>query len=325
MHYIIIGIVVIFVIVCLGRHILFNPRVNSVITIIALAILVIRTEPIMILLIIISVIDCVRDIVRAEDYYEDIEISIDRLYMTKSLLSIMTLGFVRAAFLLIVYPILYISVSSDIKRKVAAGLPMSNESQYSKLELKNYYYGKQISKLEENGIVISNKRTVDAEAFIRRKKLERLYPEKFIASLADMVSGDKDMKEKRRIAEDKLKSYTLHRYYAYLRPDIFDQYPRLITEAMSSKGKLSTQIIKQLDELKDLNLTLSFGYGVYQNNYWSEYFIIQALNPLVADGTFEDDDLNDKDPLDNHAYRYTKSTKTMPSIDGDNDPRFVLD
>lgn len=85
-------------------------------------------------------------------------------------------------------------------------------------------------------------------------------------------------------------------------------------------------VIKTFSELGTLNLL----YPVTENTKdrlteWSEFFIIQALQPLVAQGIFEDDDFNDNDAMDNHAYQYVESKVSMPSINADEDPRFALD
>ena len=320
----IIAFVVIILLILLGKYILFSPRVNSVITIIWFAIIVIHA-PGSIVLIIIPIIDCIRDIMIAEDYYEDLEIGIDKLFMIKSLTSILTLGFARVIFLFIVGPIISRSVSSDIKKKIAAGQPMPYKSLYSKLKARNYYYAKKINMLEQEGVVIANIKTVDDEANIRRKKFDELYPEKLLAKLTDMVAGDKEIKEKRKEAEKKLKPWSIKECYAYLSFAVFEQYPKLISEVMSKKGTYSPSVIKDFKELKDLQLPLVFNSGNDKSMEWSEFFIIQALQPLVADGIFEDNDFSDNDALNTHAYRYSKSEVPMPSIDASNDPLLALD
>ena len=61
----IIAFVVIMLLILLGKYILFSPSVNSVITIIRFAIIVIHA-PGSIVLIIIPIIDCIRDIMIAK-------------------------------------------------------------------------------------------------------------------------------------------------------------------------------------------------------------------------------------------------------------------
>lgn len=96
-------------------------------------------------------------------------------------------------------------------------------------------------------------------------------------------------------------------------------------EAMSGRGTCPLPDIKYFPELQRLNLVAPDDVNRVHAGLWFDYFIIQALRPLVSEGTFEDNDFNDSDPLDCHAYHYSHSTKTMPSVDADNDPRFALD
>lgn len=327
MWYIIIAVVLIAIIILLTKHLLFNPILNAVISIIWFAFLGFGFAQmgagIIVLPISIIIIDCVRDIVISKDYYESIEIEIDKRFLVKSLTAIFSLGFARIIFLLVVDPLLSHSVASEIKQQLRCEHPLPHSSFFSPSKAKNYYYAKQMGRLEKKGAVISNIQTVENETEIRRRKLSGLYPEKLLAKLSDIVAGDKDLKEKRKEAEGKLKSYKS--YYAYLSTAVFEKYPPLISEAMSKKGCCPLASIKSFEELKALNLTLPLALNNSKDSEWSEYFIIQALRPLVFSGTFEDCDFNDKDVFDNHAYQYAKSAVRMPSIDADNDPLFALD
>lgn len=321
MWLVIAGVVILILAILLGKYILFSPRVNSGITMIWLVLIVIR-EPIAIILIIIPLIDCIRDIIIAKDYYEDLEIGIDKLFMIKSLTSILTLSFARVIFLLIVGPIIAHSVSSDIQKKIKEGRPLPYKSLYSKLQAKNYYYAKKIEMLEQKGIIISNIITVDNEADIRRKKLDGLYPKKLLDKMADMVAGDKEIKEKRKEAEGKLKPWVLKKYYAYISADVLAQYQKIIIEVMSKKGPYSPSVIK---DFKELQLLRDVNGGKAKSGDWREFFVIQVLNPLVAVGVFEDNDFSDNDALNTHVYRYIKSEVPMKSIDANNDPLLALD
>lgn len=344
MHYIIIFIIALLVIIFLGEQILFNPKVNAVISIIITGISIgflimyfkenatdktvdIISMGILLVPMIIILIDCLRDIILAEKCYKDINVGIDKLFMVKSLLSLFTFGFARIVFLFIIGPIISCMVSWEIKMRIKKEEPLPCSTHFSKLEMKNYYYKKRVEKLENKGILVSNIKTVESEAIVRRKKLEKLYPEKLVAKIVDMVAGDVELKNKRKNAEAKLSSWSLEKNYAYLKKEVFSQFPQLIIEAMEERGYCSVSDIKNFEELRSLKLEDPIFLAAYNNKSteWGEYFIIQALQPLVVDGTFEDNDFNDSDVFDNHAYHYTKSLKSMPSIDGDSDPRFALD
>lgn len=339
MNYII-GLFVILIVLSLAfslvKHVLFNPVVNSIIvgllylfalicTISGSYIIIKETGDFKnlvggsFLIIVVSLVlfDCIWDIAHAKHYYIDIEWRIDKEFALKSLSSIPTLGLSRLFFVCIVRPIRSIQTLLYIKKEIRDGYPLLNGGDYYKM--------KWIRRLEKKGVIISNIETVTNEAKIRQEKLEALYPKKTLEKVADMVAGDKTVKEKRKDAEKRLRTESLAICYAYIGVDVFEQYPKLIMEVMSEKGRHSVADIKKFEELKPLHLTVPF-HGINgKNTEWSEYFIIQALKPLVAEGIFEDDDLNDNDVFDNHAYRYTESKVAMKCIDADNDPLLALD
>lgn len=349
MHYIIIIMIVLLIIITLAKHILFNPKVNAVLGMIVPAICLLMlpvilvesaltagilgliigvlVESIIILVpAVLTIIDCLRDFLFAEECYKSIDVGIDKFFVVKGLLSLFTFGFARIVFIVIVNPIISYMVSSEIENRIAKGEPLPASKHFSSLEIKNYYYKKHIEKLETEGMLVSNINTVDSEAEIQRKKLDKLYPEKIVAKIVDMIAGDAELKRRRKSAEEKLSSLSITKNYAYLKKDTFNQFSQLISEAMANKGHCSVSDIKKFEELNPLRLTMPLAIAANdQNTEWGEYFIIQALQPLVADGIFDDNDFNDNNVFDNHVYHFTKSSKSMPSIDGDSDPRFALD
>ena len=304
------------------KLLLFDPKVNSIIWLILFVVRLAVGD----VFAIIGIIDCIKDIYIGKDYYENSKIKVDKLYVVKSLTSLFTWGYARIIFLLIVGPILKHSASTEIKKKMQLDYPLPDASCFSNLQAKNYYYKKQIDKLENKGVIISNKKTVDSEAEMRRKKLENLYPEKIVNKIIEIIAGDKELKDKRKNAERKLDKLSLRNCYAYIKKDVFEQYPIAITEAMADKGRYSVSAIKKFKELKTFHLMYPVtSADEHGDAEWSEYFIIQALQPLVDEGIFDDDDFNDRDAMDNHAYRYAMSPVAMPSIDVSSDPRFALD
>ncbi|MBD5140940.1 MAG: hypothetical protein HDT25_05945 [Ruminococcus sp.] len=320
MHYIIIAIIVIALIVFLLKHVLFNPRINSVLNIVGFIALIVLSwnTPYRSAVIIfaIAIIDCIRDIVLAEDLYEDIEISIDPLYAIKSILSILTLGLIRVIFLLIFVPCVSLAASSAINRKLKSGYPFIEES--SRGSNYSYFEERKIDKLKARGKIVSNEETLKSEMRKSRARLDKLYPEKFVGKVIDVVAGDKDMKKRRKDAESRINNSG----GAYISKETFEKYPQALIEAMSQRSVCSPSDIKDFEELRSFHFNEQCA-GDGQK--WAVYFIIQALQPLVEIGEFTDDILNDNDVLDNHAYQYVRSNVQMASIDGDNDPRLALD
>ena len=319
---IIVAIVAIAIVIALIRHVLFNPKLNSVLTIIGLGALCVvwRDFPIFGYLVVISLIaaiDCIRDIALANELYEDVNDEIDRAYAVKSILSIFTVGHARVIFILIIVPVISLKASSDVKNKMLSGYPLEHISK-SKHGNYNYFYRKKIRKLCETGELISNEKTRTGEMKLSRERLDKLYPEKLIAKLVDAVAGDKDMKQRRKDAEQRISADT---GIAYVTAADFKKYPQALIDVMSQKSMCSPIDIKDFKELKSLH----FDTAIDGSTDWAVYFIILALQPLVEKGEFSDDPVNDKDVLDNHAYSYSQSTKQIASVDGDNDPRFALD
>lgn len=316
MHYIIITLIVIGILIFLGKHILFNPRVNSIITIICIAIFVIVGNPNAIMVFIIPIIDCILDIIRAESYYEDVEVDIDKLYMIKSLTSIPTLGLARAIFLLIVNPLISRSVSSNIKKKMAAGCPLPYRiDNYSNLAAKDYYYGRYINRLEKDGLLVSNIETVKVETNISKRKLANLYPKKIMEKIVDFFAGDKEQKDLRKEAEKTLDDNSTVWHMAYISVDYYEQYQSKISEAILQRKKIfSTHTIKAFEELKSLNLTAPVGKKKISTK-WSDYFIIQTLNPFVENGAIIDARCSDE-PLNNHQYGLEMISRNANDIPG---------
>lgn len=330
MQYIIIGIIGIIVIFTLGANILaflltlllqclFHPKVNSIISLIfflSAGLMSLQSGPgLRTVLIGILIVDCILDIVRSYNYYTLPYSHIDKLYLIKSLTALLTFGYSRIIFRLIVGPVLSRSVLLDIRRKIAAGQPFSGPD--SSLQAKKYYYAKHIRRMEQQGTVVYNADTINIERNVILERLRNLYPKNLMEKLAEKFSGDSDTADTRKALEQRLNN--AHYSYAYLSAATFARFAQLIPEVMQAKACYSPSDIKNFEELSALNLTVPFG----GSTDWSEYFIIQALQPLVADGTFMDNDISDG--VDNHAYQHMDSAKHMPSIDADNDPLFALD
>lgn len=345
MWYIIIAIFVIGVIVVLAKYVLFHPQVNSVVSIICLFWALIKVYiPSNIsglgfcFLFLFPVIDCVRDIIIAPKYYADIEYELDKLYVIKSLTSLFTAGVVRNVFFFIVDPHIARSVRRSLKREIRDGRRLTGSTGRHGEHIgwrvmsgaRWYHFNKQVKRLEKNGIVISNGETGIQEIEKAKKKLEGLYPKKLVDSILEKVTNNEDVELKKSIRRRSEGLLRLGTSAVYLPTSTYEKIPQLVREAMSDKGVCPLYEIKFFPELQSLNLVKPLkdsdnSWYEKHADRWFDYFIIQALQPLVADGTFEDNDFNDNDPLDCHAYRYTMSTKQMPSHGPETDPKWAID
>lgn len=341
MWYIIIAIFVIGVIVVLAKYVLFHPQINSVVSIIYMIwalnkVYIPSNTPIfgIYFLFLFPVIDCVRDIIIAPKYYANIEYELDKLYVIKSLTSLFTVGVARNVFFFIVDPHIARSVRRSLKREIRDGRRLTGSTgRHGKYigwrvmsRARWYHFNKQVKRLEKKGVAVSNKETEALETEKSKKKLEGLYPQKLMDKMLDKIAGDEEIKSNRKRAEGLLRMQDVT---AYLPVSTYKKIPQLVIDAMSNKSVCPLSEIKYFPELQSLDLVNPLIDGEYNwyemhSDRWFDYFIIQALQPLVADGTFVEDDFNDKDPLDCHAYRYTKSTKPMTSISPETNPELAI-
>ena len=300
------------------RKALFKPAFNSAIWLIlcasasGLGILAYHDYRIT-LLFLLPIPDCINDIVRANELYvpwgRDDHPQPDSTYILKSLLCIPTLGLIRILYFFIIEPYLSFTMKRGAKKLIRKGYPVAKNicpgKRFKTMRL--YYWQKTLKKMEESGLIVSNEDTVKKETERQREKFYK-HPreERYDLPAFDVLVRDN----------------VIPSFIAYIGADAYERLPGVIMEGMSRRGTLPVSEIKKLDGMEVL-FGRNTGWADEVN--WSDYFIIQALEPYVEDGTFEDSDYNDIDPLDTHAYRYVKSSKKMKSIKADSDPRFALD
>lgn len=299
-------------IVGIFKAILFGPKVNSILTaFLAICLIVSDTslftggfKTLSRVLWVICILDCIRDVMVAEDYYDSYDL--DPLYVTKSIGSIFTLGMSRGFFLLIVEPFLHHAVKQSLRDAVKSGRPVYPYCS-EKLKARKYYYERELAYLLNNEELVSNEKTLQEEVARAAKKLDKLYPKTLIAKIADTVAGDDAVKKQRERDQKGLDS--LRASHVYLGKAAFGQIAPATVEAMRDRGTLCVADMLQLKELERFR-------------FIGEAFMVQALKPQVENGTFLDEDISD-DPLESHAYRYAQSSKQRIAIDASSDPRFA--
>jgi len=361
MPYIIAGLVILVIAFVFAKHVLFNPRINSIINALILIIAIVfmltslnwNKGPVMavilslliiVILPFIVLIDCIRDVIIAKKFYKDTKLGLDKLYIIKSLsvlalivtaliiaainqgkhsplyvsliVYLFIIGLPRIIFLFVVNPLIHHSVSSDIKRKITTHSPLPyNESDYSQIAAKCYYHGKIAQKLLKKGLLVTNIETVKNETNISRDKLAKMYPEKLLTKLADMIAGDKETKEMRKNAEEKLTPSAISKHGAFLGIALYERYAADIVKFLLSIEKtFSPCNMKLYEELSGLNLMQPLGLS--NDSEWSEYFIIQALDQSVKDGMVQDGNYCD-DPLVNHSFGVKMKSVDGPPLDDD--------
>lgn len=329
-------IIIIAVLVFCGKYILFNVKINSVIFMI-LGIVALSLKPplipvstLSVILLVINIIDCIRDIAVSNDFYRSMEYGLDTQFVIKSLstVALILLGWFvwdknliyaflpRALFLCVINPIIAIKVMFDINGKMEIGYPLPyNKWQYSNSRYECYYYQKIIKSLFDKGELVANIDTVTEERDLSNQKYSKSYPKTILSKITNFFN--KETKAKMEEIEEELNNTSKHK--AYISSIYFEQYANIIVKALKAKKTtLSPWKIKELIELKDLNLTAPNGYT--GDVKWSEYFIIKSLKQLVRNGVINDIGNNIDEPLSNHAYGVQ-----LKSNNCDNDPRFSLD
>lgn len=331
---IIIGIIVIGLVVVFIKYLLFKPKLNATITMLAMVVLGIYIiadgKPfVLVILCAIIIIDCLRDMVLAEQFYDTFEIDddlsdMDKFYAVKSILSIFTLGTVRIIYLFIINPAIHRAAVKYVNSRMNVGHPL-NKTGSSNIRTQ-YYYKKTINKYFAQGMLVSNESIVSKEIALRKSRLENMMPKKLAAKITqtvgDLFTKDKRLKILRDRAKESIERYEKGQCTAYISANHFSTFANEITAYMTDKSKVSAADIKNAPELARLKLNVP---NRDDNSDWGEFFVIMALEGLVREGLYEDEILNDNDPLDTHVYHYVKSEKQPVSIDADSDPAFALD
>ncbi|MBD5504057.1 MAG: hypothetical protein HDR09_10040 [Lachnospiraceae bacterium] len=117
------------------KHLLFNPKINA--SIVGLGIImniisavVDRKQVWLIIPWIVSILDCIQDIIWGENYYGSVEDHISPLYAAKCITSILTRGISRAAFFLFTSLCIPRIALADVKRTFEGKRPTEVDPQY---------------------------------------------------------------------------------------------------------------------------------------------------------------------------------------------------
>lgn len=308
-------------------HLLFHPRINSALAAICIFLSIYVAgfnNPIAVLLLI-SMLDCIRDFVMADKYYLpfSIDTANDRLYRIKSICSLLTFGLSRAVFALVVYPKISVSAFRCARRLV---IPYDWYGGYYDYPGKSRYFCYQHSKFVQKrlrkGKLVSNEDAIKQWMQARRYKAERVYqansPQNVIGKIAEAVAEvfTEEGKERAIVREDarKLTYLTGSEYYAYIDVRFYHKCKQMIAKAMENRSTLRPQDIMELDEVKNIEKLPKDSVN---------YIGIFILEALVQDGIVEKVDLLD-DVRDIWQYRHVQG-KQILCRDAANNPLLALD
>ncbi len=117
------------------KHLLFNPKINAAIVGLGIilniiAAIVDRRNMWMIIPWIISILDCIQDVIWGENYYGSVEDHISPLYAVKCISSMLTRGLSRAVFLIFTSLCIPRIAQADVKAAFEGRVPMEVDPQY---------------------------------------------------------------------------------------------------------------------------------------------------------------------------------------------------
>lgn len=335
---IIIGLAVIKYILYGIFAVIVEPHLNALGTIAFIIFMIVKvpigSRELLIALYLIPFLDCIQDLVISH-HFKDGADTISNYSMSKGFITLFTAGLARIVYFLIVLPKIRLRASSSLKEQLEAGgeivCPDYGKSSWVPMR---YYFMIHVDDALKMGTLKSSVRVAQFEERRRSEKLEALYPKKFLEKMTEKFGGNKEIQELRDKTEEKIKEMRKKDsgHLDYLPTVTYEKLPSLIGEAMAAKSFCPLAEIKYFPEVQSLGLTeplseverVEAGYE-RPRDMWLNHFIVMALEPLVQSGDFEHGDFNDRDPLDNHAYRYTKSTKAMVSQSPETNPALALD
>ena len=344
------------------KYVLFHVKINSVVCLlmyIGLTVAIIvanQRAPLQLgiifwILLLLNIADCIRDLVVADEYYENISDEIDKLFAVKSVsTAVIIIGIViflfvvgclplrggqnasfrpyinllyiplipRAFFFLVIYRFQKTRVLQAINEKIKNDAPLPSLSWcFSNSKSAQYYYKTLMSTMSKSLDLVSNDAVVNREWNASRAKLDAKESKK----LKDKIVMNLTQEGKKALAAMDYADNELNCYGSYkaaISRDVYNRYAEEILPVLKAKnGAFSPGDIKAFPELKHLNFYQS--NGMVSNSKWADFFIIGILQEYAKNGLINQYDFSDK-PLENHQYGVS-----VKSRNASDDPRLALD
>ncbi len=336
MWYVIIILVVIGALYYGGKYALLHPKVNSALAIAIRAIALMQAlvqhtgvSFIGLLFMILVVLDCIRDLMIADEYYEKFDVRIDTLFMIKSIASFLTGGWARALFFLFhnLYFNRYVKQDVDPLMRKNGMIPLNDQYwgsvrlSYARKHFHKQYmwnFKKYMQQKIEEGAVLSNLDVVEQESQKSQNKVEEACPKTMAGKLGELFDGE--MKEKRKRAESEIEKFP--KYSAFVDRAFYDYCQKTIVDVLKTKSRMSPEDILQLPELAQVTVLHKTPYP--WDAMWAECFVVFLMAPLVADGTVIEYNNNDENLLEHHQYWHVEGEPILVR-DASEDPALALD
>jgi hypothetical protein len=190
--------------------------------------------------------------------------------------------------------------------------PLENSN--SESDYPGYYPEFRYLMLEKGeGFIESNEWKIKEEKEISSKKIDKMFPKKFLAKVADFFAGDTETIEKRERAAKELAE--MEKKVSYISKEGFQKFSAKAEELLRQVSSMSPRDFIEKKLSKEYNSWPSLGV---------EFFLIEAFASGVKNGKIEDRDISDY-PIENHAYRHTESVAQVKVTNANKDPRLRLD
>lgn len=338
---VILGIVVIKYVLMAVLAVIVEPRLNALVTIAFIVFMLVKvpigSRGLLAAVYLIPLIDCIQDLFISHKFKDrsDGPDTFTGYSMSKGFATLFTAGLARIVYFLIVLPKIRRQAAAAFNAQMEAGgeivCPDFGKNSWAPMQ---YYFMLLVDDAMTAGTLKSSVKVAGFEESRSREKLDALYPKKFLEKMTEKLGGNQEVQELRDKTEEKLREMRKRTsgHMDYLPTATYEKLPALIAEDMADKSFCPLAHIKYFPHLQSLGLTAPMSEDERKaddferpQDMWLNHFIVMALEPLVESGDFEHGDFNDKDPLDNHAYRYAKSTKQMVSQSPETNPLLALD
>jgi signal transduction histidine kinase len=175
------------------------------------------------------------------------------------------------------------------------------------------YYEKYVNMYCRVGVAVSNKAVIAKEKELSSAKLEKMYPKKFIEQVAEKFTVDKQTIQDREDSKKELDS--IEKRTAYISKAGFETFFAKMEAVLRQSGSMSPRTFLEKKFPNESGQWLPLGV---------EYFLIQAFTEGVYSGRIIDENKRDH-PMVNHAYLHLQS-EIQPKVTNANDnPLLALD
>ncbi len=297
------------------KHLLFNPKINASIVGLGIilniiAAIVDRRNMWMIIPWIISILDCIQDVIWGENYYGSVDDHISPLYAVKCISSMLTRGLSRAVFLIFTSLCIPRIAQADVKAAFEGRVPMEVDPQYpyGSSFVANFFdrfYSQEFLRFadpyikntvlyvlgnlfEGQNVVRYNTILGDSyrcpytdDQFVKRYCGEyRLHESEIKSKIRNSLEEGSILTNEKFVNETV--PFQTETLYTYIDVNYYRECRQKILKTFSDRGALLVRDIADQKEFVFLMVLMEKDAGCDRN--WRKYFIMFIMQPLVSEG-----------------------------------------